>query len=133
MTGNEDFGLKWTNRYLEEKLEGRSEVSAERGPPPEAASYMDDLTDADFSYLHPNNRKKHLETAVYALVSALADDDGVAEWNLHGRAASAFRDDEHVVVVMRGLGEIIDVDLETAALLAFAYTLDPREVVTSES
>lgn len=123
MTGNEDPARELTDRYLEEKLEAPSEASAEYGPPPEATDYMEDLTDADFSYVHPDNRKEYLETAVRALVSELTGDDG--DQGLHGHPASAFREDGRVVVLMEGFGEIINVDRETATLLAFAYMLEP--------
>lgn len=126
MTDDTDSGPDWADRYLTDRREGeRSEASAEHGPPPEAADYMDALTDADLSYLHPDSRAEHLETAVHALVRSM-EGDGVAEASLHGRPAAAYRDEKRVVVTMDGLGEIIDVDRETAALLAFAYGVEPR-------
>jgi hypothetical protein len=126
-TTTDDTDTDWADSYLEAALGGATtEASAEHGPPPEAADYMDDLTDADLSYLHPDSRADHLETAVDALVQAL-EGDGVAESARHGRPAAAYRDEERVVVMMEGLGEIINLDRETAALVAFAAGLAPRE------
>ncbi|MFT4883162.1 MAG: hypothetical protein ACI8U4_000663 [Natronomonas sp.] len=120
MTDTGASGRDWADRYLADKLAGStSEASAEHGPPPEASDYMDDLTDADLSYVHPDNRADHLETAVRALVDALAREETVTVGD--GRPASAFVEDERVIVTMEGLGEVINVDRETAALLAFAY------------
>jgi hypothetical protein len=118
-------GRDWADEYLADKLEGsKSEASAEHGPPPEASDYMDDLTDADLTYVHPDNRADHLETAVRALVRALARDETVTVTVGDGRPASAFVEDGRVIVTMEGLGEVINVDHETAALLAFAYERD---------
>jgi hypothetical protein len=120
MTPTGASGSEWADRYLADKLAGaKSEASAEYGPPPEASDYMDDLTDADLTYVHPNNRADHLETAIRALVDALARGETATVGN--GRPASGFVADERVIVTMEGLGEVINVDRETAALLAFAY------------
>jgi hypothetical protein len=117
-------GRDWADQYLADKLEGsKSEASAEHGPPPEASDYMDDLTDADLTYLHPDNRADHLETAVRALVGALSQEGTVTVAD--GRPASGFVEDGRVIVTMEGLGEVINVDRETAALLAFAHERDP--------
>lgn len=125
MTEEPDADSDWADRYLQDRLEGaKSEASAEHGPPPEASDYMDDLTDADLSYLHPANRRAHLETALDALARAM-EAEGVAESALHGRPAAAFHEGDRVVVTMEGLGEIINVDHETAALLAFAFEREP--------
>jgi hypothetical protein len=113
----------WADEYLADKLEGaKSEASAEHGPPPEASDYMDDLTDADLTYVHPDNRADYLETAVRALVGALSERETVTVTD--GRPASAFVEDGRVIVTMEGLGEVINVDHETAALLAFSYERD---------
>ncbi|QLD85870.1 hypothetical protein HWV23_09075 [Natronomonas halophila] len=120
MASTGSAGRDWADEYLADKLEGsKSEASAEHGPPPEASDYMDDLTDADLTYVHPDNRADHLETAVRALVRALAQEETVTVTD--GRPASAFVEDGRVIVTMEGLGEVINVDHETAALLAFAY------------
>jgi len=94
MTGDQDGDSDWADRYLRDRLEGtNSEASAEHGPPPEAADYMDGLTDADLSYVHPDNRSEHLETALVRAMEA----EGVAEPDLHGRPAAAFDESNRVV------------------------------------
>ncbi len=58
----------------------------------------------------------------------MVSNDGVAEQNRHGRSIVAYSDDEFVVVVVDGFGEVITVDRMTAAFIAFAYQREPREV-----
>ena len=127
MTHETRSASDWADRYLRHKLGNADEASVDPIAPPESAAFMDDLSYIELSNLQPENRSDHLETAVYALACAMVSEDAVAERNLYGRSAAAFRSDESVVVVIDGLGEVISVDRKTAALLAFAYRLQPRD------
>jgi hypothetical protein len=129
MTENVDRDPDWANRYLQGASEATErdpelETSAEVGLPPEAVAYMDDLTDADISSVHPDNRDDHLETALRALIRGMTA-EGVTECTRHGRPAAAFHQNDRIVVTMPRLGEVIHVGQRTAALLAFAHECEP--------
>lgn len=127
MTPNTTSGSDWADQYIRQKFGDADEAAVDPVVPPESAAFMDDLSYLDLSHVLPENRSKHLEMAVHALVRAMMSNDGVAEQNRHGRSVAAFSDDESVVVI-DGFGEVINVDRMTAALIAFAYQLEPREV-----
>jgi hypothetical protein len=127
MTPDTTSGADWADHYFQEKFGDADDAAVDPVVPPESAAFMDDLSYLDLSHVLPENRGKHLELAVSALVSAMASDDGVAERNRHGRSVAAFSNEESVVVVVDGFGEVISVDRMTAALIAFAYHLRPRE------
>ena len=76
----------------------------------------------------PDPSARHLETAVRALVEALAveGDEVVAERSRRGRTASASVQDDRVIAVVDGLGEVISADREPACLIASAAGLDPQ-------
>lgn len=127
MTPDTTSDPDWADHYFQEKFGDADDAAVDPVVPPESAAFMDDLSYLDLSHVLPENRGKHLEMAVAALVSAIASDDGVAELNRHGRTAAAFSNEESVVVVVDGFGEVISVDHMIAALIAFAYHLEPRE------
>lgn len=127
MTPDTRSGRDWADDYLRHKLSDADEAAVDPVVPPESAAFMDDLSYLNLSHVLPENRSKHLEMAVHALVRAMVSDDGVAEQNRHGRSVAAFSDDESVVAVVDGFGEVISVDRMTAALIAFAYHLEPEE------
>lgn len=122
----------WADRYLRrkiEKVDHDAEEAAMAGFEPEASEYMDDLAPFDPSDLTHEHRVEYLEGAVHALVDAMESDDGVAEQDCGVRRAMAFSDDDPVVAVLDGFGELLSLDRETAALVAFAYYLDPESGV----
>lgn len=127
MTHDTRSASDWADRYLRYKLDETDDAAVDPVVPPESAAFVDDLSYIELSNLPTENRSDHLETAVYALPFALAGEEAVAERNLHGRSAAAYRDDDRIVVVVDGLGEVISVDRTSAALLTFAYLLRPRE------
>lgn len=128
MTPDTTSESDWADHYFQQKFGDTDDAAVDPVVPPESAAFMDDLSYLDLSHVLPENRGKHLEMAVSALVSAMASDDGVAKRNRHGRSTAAFSDEESVVVVVDGLGEVISVDRMTAALIAFAYHLEPPEM-----
>ena len=62
------------------------------------------------------------------LVDAMNREDGVADRSCTGgvRRVVAYADDDPVVAVLDGFGEVISLDRDTAALLAFALSLEPE-------
>lgn len=121
----DDTDPNWATRYLRHGLDS-TDGSVPSSVPPEAAEYMDDLSGGSPPSTSPADRAAYLETAVRALVRALAGDGGPVERTHDGRAAVAFVEDDTVVVVVEGLGELISVDRTIAPLIAFACELEPR-------
>lgn len=117
----------WADDYLRRKSDDADEADVDPIVPPESASFMDDLSYLDLSNVGPQDRGELLERAVDVLVEAMTSEDGVAERIHNGRSVAAFDDGESVVVVIDGFGEAINVDRATAALVAFARRLGPRE------
>lgn len=119
----------WADRYLQRKLNATSsdyEDTAALGFEPEASEYMDGLSAFDLSHLSRERRVEYLEATVHALVDAMESDEGVAAQHCGIRRAVAYSDDEPVVGLIDGFGEVVSLDRETAALLAFAYHLEPE-------
>ncbi|WP_226480315.1 hypothetical protein [Natrinema amylolyticum] len=117
----------WADRYLERKLNApvHDDDAAALGFEPEASEYMDDLSTFDLADLSRDRRIESLEATVRALVDAMESEDGVADRRCGIRRAVAYSDDEPIVGLIDGLGEVISLDRETAALVAFAYHLEP--------
>lgn len=121
--------IDWADRYLQRKLattaEGH-EDAARLGFEPEASEYMDGLSAFDLSHLSDERRPEYLEATVHALVDAMERDDGIADRHCGIRRAAAYGDEEPIVGLIDGFGEVISLDRETAALVAFAYYLEPE-------
>lgn len=121
------------DRYLGRKIDAFDrEEAATLGFAPEASEYMDDLSSFELSDLPRERRTEYLEAAVRALLDAM-DGDGVADRSCGVRRAVAFGDDEPVVAVIDGFGEVISLDRETAALVAFAAGLEPESASTDDA
>jgi hypothetical protein len=121
--------IDWAERYLQRKLNATSSDDAETatlGFEPEASEYMDGLSAFDLSHLSHERRLEYLEATVHALVEAMESEDGVADRHCGIRRAVAYSDDEPIVGLLDGFGEVVSLDRETAALLAFAYHLEPE-------
>lgn len=121
----------WADRYLQRKLNTTSndhEGAATLGFEPEASEYMDGLSAFDLSQLSHERRLEYLEATVHALVEAMESEDGVADRHCGIRRAVAYSDDEPIVGLIDGFGEVISLDRETAALVAFAYFLEPERL-----
>ncbi|MDF9744369.1 hypothetical protein [Natrinema salsiterrestre] len=119
----------WADRYLQRKLNATSsdyEEAATLGYEPEASEYMDGLSTFDLSHLSRERRLEYLEATVRALVEAMESGNGVADRHCGIRRAVAYSDDEPIVGLIDGFGEVVSLDRETAALLAFAYHLEPE-------
>ena len=124
----------WANRYLERKIDALDRDAtgaAAAGFEPEASEYMDDLAAFDAADLAPEHRVAYLEATVRAVVAAMENEENVAERDCGVRRAVAYGSDDPIVGVLEGFGELISLDRETAALLAFAYHLEP-EPTTAE-
>lgn len=122
----------WADRYLQRRLNATStdyEETATLGYEPEASEYMDGLSAFDLSHLSRERRIEYLEATVHALVDAMESDDAVADRHCGIRRAVAYSDDEPIVGLIDGFGEVVSLDRETAALLAFAYHLEPEPTV----
>ncbi|MFB6157728.1 MAG: hypothetical protein ABEJ34_07800 [Haloferacaceae archaeon] len=122
MTDDTPTDVDRAERYLQHRPGDGSDGSVPDGVPPEAADYMDGPS-AGAATLSAAERTRRLETAVRALVDALADGDRPS--NATTDRAAAFVDGGTAVVVDEDLGELIAVDRGTAALMAFAYGLNP--------
>ena len=119
----------WANRYLERKIDAidhDAAAAAAAGFEPEASEYMDDLAAFDAADLAPEHRVAYLEATVHAVVAAMEGEDDVAERDCGVRRAVAYGSDDPIVGVLDGFGELVSLDRETAALLAFAYHLEPK-------
>lgn len=128
MTPDTTSETDWADQYIRRKLGDADDANVDPIIPPESAAFMDDLSYRDLSDVLPEDRNEHLEMAVHTLVCAMENEDGIAERDGTGRSVSAFSDDESVIAVIDGFGEVISVDRTTAALIAFAYRLDPRGI-----
>lgn len=105
------------------------DASVPSSVPPEAAECRDDLSGGSPPSISPTDRAAYLEAAVRALVGAMTDADPPVERTHDGRSVIAFVEEEAVVVVVEGFGELIDIDPGIAALIAFVYSLDPEEAL----
>ncbi|MFC6767307.1 hypothetical protein [Natrinema soli] len=120
----------WADRYLQRKLNTAAhdhDSGATLGYEPEASEYMDGLSAFDLSDLSHERRIEYLEATMHALVDAMEREDGVADRHCGIRRAIAYSDDEPIVGLIDGFGEVISLDRETAALVAFAYFLKPEQ------
>lgn len=127
----------WANRYLEHKRSARADDLAETerlGFAPEASEYMDGLSAFELTHLPEERRTEYLETAARTLVDAMDREDGVADRSCAGgvRRVVAYTDDDPVVAVLDGFGEVISLDPGTAALVAFALSLEPERATDAE-
>ena len=118
----------WADRYVRRKI-GGTEYEPEAtalGFAPEASEFMDGLSSFELSHVPRDRRTDYLETALRTLVDAMEADDGVASRSCGVRRAVAYGDEEPVVALIDGFGDVISLDRETAALVAFALSLDPE-------
>ncbi|MFB6303920.1 MAG: hypothetical protein ABEH47_02040 [Haloferacaceae archaeon] len=110
---------EWAVRYLRRRSVDADAESVPDPVPPEAAEYREEFGGS--TPLAPDDPAPRLAAAVRALVDAAADGADV-----RGDEVAAFVEDGRIVVVDEDHGELVDVDRETAALVAFAHALDPE-------